>query len=334
MITGNKPLHWDRARSIRRVGFLALEEFPMVALSCAIEVLRTANQLAGDTVYSWTVMTTSGGSARASDGVTQVSGVTYAQVGALDLALVCADTNVMRVVDEDVIALLRRMAKDDVALGGMCSGTYALVKAGLMDGYNCTVQWDDMARLRQDHPAVNFLDRLSVIDRNRLTCAGGIAPVDLMLTLIGGRFDAKTIAEISARVGARHTPVKEEWEEALGEMVPPRDRRVISQIISLMQENLEEPLPARALANAVGVSLRQIQRLFQVSFGTTLTNYYLRLRLEHARQLVLNSECSLTEIAVTCGFASPAHFSRSYRTYYGRAPSSERPRRWVLQERC
>ncbi|MBN9246692.1 MAG: AraC family transcriptional regulator, partial [Hyphomicrobium sp.] len=134
--------------TIRKIGFLTLDEYTMIAVSSAIEVLRMANRLSGQTHYSWTIITTDGQPVPSSNGMSYADAATYDAAGDLDMVLVCGGTNVANFVNDKVVNLLRRIARDGVVLGGLCTGTFALVKSGLLDGYKCTIHWENMAGLR------------------------------------------------------------------------------------------------------------------------------------------------------------------------------------------
>lgn len=220
MIRHKQALPLGQVRPIRRVGFLVLDGFAMPALSRAIEVLRAANRIVEAGAYSWTIVTQNGEPVRASDGLMQAAAVRYSGAGSLDLVVVCGDTGIEMRVDGRVIGLLHQMASDGVALGGMCTGAYALLKAGLMEGYSCSVQWDDMALLRRAYANVTIVDRHWVIDRDRLTCAGGSAPSAMMLDLVAARFDAKVAADISERTGTPSAlqPLSSELSGRLGRL--------------------------------------------------------------------------------------------------------------------
>ncbi|MGE3229520.1 MAG: GlxA family transcriptional regulator [Hyphomicrobium sp.] len=308
------------------VGFLTLKDFTMIAFSSAVEVLRMANYLIGQPCYSWSVLTIDGQPVPSSNGFAPLQTTTYAESPRFDMVFVCGGTDVIKFVDDKVIALLRRMARDGVTLGGLCTGTYALVKSGLLDGYRCTIHWENMASLREMHQRVEFLDELFVIDRDRITCTGGIAPIDMMLALVRKRFGRALVAEISDQFildrvrdssDRQHIPLA----ARLG-----HNHRALVEIAALMEANFEEPLSAVELAKLAGLSLRQVQRMFQESLDTTPSKYYLGLRLRRARELLLQSQMSITQIAVSCGFQSTCHFSKSYRALYGRTPRSERQR--------
>jgi transcriptional regulator GlxA family with amidase domain len=310
--------------SISRVGFLTLNEFTMIAFSSAIEVLRMANHLSQSDCYSWDVLTVDGQPVASSSGLAPLKATTYDDAERPDIVFVCGGTNVEKFVDERVTGLLRKMARDGVMLGGLCTGTYAMVKSGLLDGYECTIHWENMAGLRERYRKVDFLEELFVIDRDRITCTGGIAPIDMMLSLVRARFGKTLVAEISSQFILDRVRDSDDRQYIPLASRLGNGQQSLQKIAELMEANFEEPLSATELAKLAGLSLRQVQRMFQDALGTTPTKYYSRLRLQRARNLLLQSGMSITQIAVACGFQSACHFSKSYRAVYGRPPRSER----------
>lgn len=309
---------------VKRFGFLTLNNYSLIAFSNAIEVLRMANYLSGQNGYEWTVISADGKPARASNGLSLEATTTFEEAGALDALFVCGGWDVQDMVDASVIKILRQSDKQNIWLGGICTGTYALAKAGLLDGYRCTIHWENMASLCEEFPNISFLQELFVVDENRCTCAGGIAPLDLMLTFIGERFGKKLVAEVSdqfmmerARDGKdkQHIPVAARVGSS---------HKALVEVSALMESNIEEPLSLDELARLASLSQRHLQRMFRQALNMTPMNYYLNLRLTRARTLLLQTEMSIMSITVACGFQSSCHFSKSYRGLFGYSPSIER----------
>lgn len=309
---------------VQRIGFLTLNNFSLIAFSNAIEVLRMANYLSGKEIYQWFVITPDGEPVQASNGLTFSESTTLEAAGIPDVLLVCGGVNVQNATTPSVIKILRQMDKQGIWLGAICTGSYALAKAGLLDGYRCTIHWENMASLCEEFPNISFLQELFVIDNNRCTCAGGIAPLDLMLTFISARFGKKLVAEISdqfmverARDGKdkQHIPVAARIGSS---------HKALVEVSALMEANIEEPLSLDELARLAGLSQRHLQRMFRQALSMTPMNYYLNLRLKRARTLLLQTEMSIMSITVACGFQSSCHFSKSYRGLFGYSPSIER----------
>lgn len=310
------------SRPLHRFGFLVLSDFPMLSLASAIEVLRVANQVIGHEQYSWSIITPNGSTALSIDGATHVRSVPYSAAPPLDLMLVCGGPEVDQFVTDDVVSLVHELDHQQLALGGLSAGTYALIKAGLMDGYNCVIEWSDLPALRSAHPNVQFQSTKFVIDRDRVASIGGTAPIALMLALIRCRLGDSIISSISNALAIQDDAAADTAQQS--RLESSLTSAVIAKVVSLMEARLEEPLTVSQLAQLTGVSVRRMQRLFQEAYGTTPTAYYLYLRLRRARELILNSTLSISDISFCCGFESPSHFSRTYRAKYGRTPRSER----------
>jgi transcriptional regulator GlxA family with amidase domain len=221
---------------------------------------------------------------------------------------------------------LRSLARARVPLGGLCTGTFSLAKAGLLDDYRCAVHWENMAAMREEFPRTVFAPELFIIDRDRYTCSGGVAPLDLMLNLIKSRFGNDLAASISEQFiverirdanDRQHVPV-------LARVGRGHDKLV--QAAVLMEANTEEPMSLDELATCVGLSRRQLERLFKKHLNCAPTRYYLEIRLRRARELLLQTDMSVLEVTAASGFQSAPHFSKSYRGLFGHPPSAERNR--------
>ncbi len=309
---------------LTRFGFLTLRHFSMIAFTNAIEPLRMANYLAREDIYRWSVYSLDGDPVEASNGLTVAPTSRIGDAAPLDVLFVCGGIDVPHAVDERLILLLRRLARERMNLGALCTGAYALAKAGLLDGYRCAIHWENLWGLRETFPRIVFTPDLFVVDRDRCTCTGGIAPLDMILHLITPRIGRTLAAGISEQFIVERIRDSKDRQRIpiaarLGGCHP-----AITQAAALMEANIEEPLTLEELARMTEVSQRQLQRLFHRSLGLTPAQYYVTLRLGRGRELLQQTAMPITSIAVACGFRSPAHFSKSYRAVFAHPPSQER----------
>ena len=308
----------------RRFAFLTLPNYSFIALSSAVEALRMANRVTKQDVYEWPLVSLDGRPVAASNGLSLSPTVSIENMGPADIVFVCGGINVEQTVTPALVSTLRWLAQRDIALGSLCTGGYVLAKAGLLDKYKAVIHWENISSLQEQFPRVICSDQLFAIDRDRYTCTGGIAPMDLMLNIIKdhlGRDISPMISEqfILDRIrndqDRQHIPLQARvglFHENLIEAA------------ALMEANIEEPLSLDEVAALVGVSRRQIERLFKRYVGEVPTKYYLDMRLRRARGLLLQTAMSVMEVAVACGFQSPPHFSKCYRNMFGYTPSAER----------
>ncbi|MGI9246304.1 MAG: GlxA family transcriptional regulator, partial [Steroidobacteraceae bacterium] len=263
-----------------RYAFLTLPDYSMIALTNAIEPLRMANRVSGQSAYEWVVASLDGAPVAASNGLMISPIRALAEVGAVDMVLVVGGINVREAVSPLLTTTLRRLAANRMPLGALCTGGYALAKAGLLDGYHATIHWENLSALREEFPRVLISDHLFSVDRNRFTCSGGVAPLELMLNLI----EQKLGPEVSRRVSEQF--IVERIRDADDrQYVPLRAQvgnvhRSVIAVASLMEDNIENPLPLEEIARQSGLSRRQIERLFQRHVNCVPKRYYLELRLK------------------------------------------------------
>ncbi|MCF8159173.1 MAG: GlxA family transcriptional regulator [Polaromonas sp.] len=310
--------------SKRRFVFLTLPNYSFIALSSAVEALRMANRVTKQDVYAWTLVSLDGNPVAASNGLSLSPTVSIENMGPADIVFVCGGVNVEQTVTPALVATLRWLSQRHIALGSLCTGGYVLARAGLLDKYKAVIHWENMSSLQEQFPHVICSDQLFAIDRDRYTCTGGIAPLDLMLTIIKGHLGRDISPMISEQFILDRIRNDQDRQHV------PLQARVglfhenLIEAAALMEANIEEPLSLDEVAALVGVSRRQIERLFKRYVGEVPTKYYLDMRLRKARGLLLQTAMSVMEVAVACGFQSPPHFSKCYRNMFGYTPSAER----------
>ncbi len=315
-----------------RIGFLLVNNFTLIALASAIEPLRMANQLSGDELYTWQLISATGQPVSASDGISIAADTSIAEKNVFDVIIVVGGVDITRSFTPKEISWLQGQNRQHVLMGAICTGAYVLAKAGLLDGYSCSAHWECLAALQEQFPKVNCTNRLYTMDRDRMTCTGGGAPLDMMLSMVT-RQHGKTLtgAICDMFVCDRVRADTEQQRVPLRRLLTPAQPK-LAEITELMENNIEEPIELEELAHFVGVSRRQLERLFFKHLGCTPSRYYLKLRLDRARQLLKQTTRSIIEISSMCGFVSPPHFSRCYRKYIGISPKEERAAVWALNQ--
>lgn len=305
-------------------GFLLVPKYSMIAVTTAIEPLRMANRLLEKELYKWPVITLDGQPVAASNGLMIAPEYSIENAPDVDVMFVCSGVDVTGIFTKDLQKYLHQLDRQGIKLGGLCTGTYLLARSGLMDGYNCTIHWENMASMREEFPNTRISDELYEIDRDRYTCAGGSAPMDMMLKLITDTNGGKLSANISEqfmcdRIRGRHDRQRTPLQLHLGSGQPK-----LIEAVTLMEANIEEPMSVDEISQLVGVSRRQLERLFQKYLNCVPTRYYMDLRLNCARRLLLQTDKSVVDVSLACGFVSAPHFSKCYRDFFGLPPRDER----------
>ncbi|MBC6439733.1 MAG: GlxA family transcriptional regulator [Rhodospirillales bacterium] len=304
--------------------FYLVPNFSMMAFTAAVEPLRSANRMSGSRLYDWQVVSRDGQPVVASNGLAVVAQHSIESVTSCDTLLICAGIDAHRYEDRPTMAWLRRIARQGGVVGALCTGTHLLARAGLLGGYRCTIHWEDIEGFVEEHPDLEVTDDIFEIDRNRVTCSGGTAALDLMLHMITLQHGAELAGKVSEQF--IHERIRESHDHqrmALQSRVGVSDPKLLAAI-GEMESNLEEPLPLPDIADSVGLSTRQLERLFKKHLGRTPSRYYRELRLHHARLMLMQGSASILSIALAAGFVSASHFSRRYREYFGRTPREER----------
>ncbi len=315
--------YWPRMLKCR-YAFLTLPNYSLIAVTTALEVLRMANRVAGRDLYEWCIATLDGRPATASSGLDLAPTIALDKVGKAEILFVCGGIDVRQAVSPPLLTALRRLAERRVGLGALCTGGYALARAGLLDHYRATIHWENLPALREEFPRVQLKDQLFSIDRDRFTASGGTAPLDLMLNLVSLKQGPRISQLVSEQFVLERVRSPEDRQ-----VVPLRARvgsshRGMIEVAELMEENIEKPLSLLKIARSTGLSRRQIERLFRRHLDCVPKRYYLEIRLRRARELLLQTAMPIMDVTTSCGFKSPPHFSRCYRALFGHPPSAER----------
>lgn len=310
----------------KTIGFLILPNFTTIGFSSAIETLRIANMAANQKLYRTVIIATTHDPVTASNGMRILPDYTIDDAPQLDTVFVVgANPIISNHGSRRLINWLRKLSHLRVPLGGICTGSHLLAHADLLKGYRCTIHWEDIEALKERFPGIIISNQLFELDRDRYTCSGGVASMDMTLQLIaresGGAAIAARAAELLLcdRVRGEREQQRVPLRMILGTSQPK-----LSQVVAIMEANLEELLSLDELAQLSEISIRQMERLFNKYLQRTPSQYYLELRLSRARQLLLRSESQVRDIALLCGFTSPAHFSKCYSRYFGVSPMADR----------
>ena len=308
----------------RRFIFVLLDNFTLLSFAAAMDCLRLANRMSGKRLYDWQLVGEGGQSVSCSTGTSFYLDGDLDEFKRDDTIIVCGGADVQKATTKRMLNWLRREARRGIAVGGLCTAAYTLAKAGLLDGKRATIHWENQDSFSEEFDEVVLTKSVFIIDGNRLTTAGGTSSIDLFLQIIAndhGEELASAVADqqiyssirtdqdtqrlsVPTRIGVRHPK--------------------LSQVIQKMEANIEEPISPSLLASEVGMSTRQLERLFRRYLNRSPKRYYMELRLQKARNLLMQTDMSVINVALACGFASPSHFSKCYRAHYETTPYRER----------
>ncbi|MCA2012330.1 GlxA family transcriptional regulator [Pararhodobacter sp. CCB-MM2] len=310
--------------SQKRIAFLLLDGFALLSTAAAMEPLRAANHLSGAGLYDLLVLSPEGGRVAASLGNGFDAAPLPADPSDLDMVFVVAGGDHLAPRDPRLTDWLRRADRAGVALGGISGGAALLWRAGLMEGRRFTLHWHYREAMRAEAPNALLEQRIYVIDRDRYTCAGGTAPLDMMHAIIArdhGAPFARRIADWFIQTDLRPSDAPQMGRGGPGHAALPAPLRAA---LELMETHVADPLDVGQLAALAGLSERQLQRLSGQHLGAPLAEVYRNLRLDVARELVRRSALPMGEIAPMAGFATQAHFSDAFRRRFGHNPRAER----------
>lgn len=310
-----------------RIGVFILPGFPMACLTSLIEPLRAANEIGGRNVFSWSVITETGQEIEASAGIRfQPDQSLYDELN-VDLLIVLSSPQGILENPKSANARLRHLARHGMAMGSVSGGVFPLARTGLLDSFSTSVHWCYRAAFESEFPDFDIRDEVIAIDRQRFTASGAQAGFDLMLHIIEERMGVEIMTEVACwfqHALVRSPGVQQKTPGVSMDRTTDTLPDKIVRAISIFSDNLEDPVPIGDVAKEVGLSARQMERVFKSSTGQSPANYYRELRLRAARQRVIYTADSLTAIALSVGYNSTTTLTRYYRDAFGLSPQEER----------
>jgi AraC family carnitine catabolism transcriptional activator len=309
---------------MERIDFLLVPGFSAMAFFSAVEPLRVANRLAGRPLFAWRIHSADGEPVAASSGMKIVADLPLGDLAVPGTLIICAGFRPERGLSRSGLAILRRFARDGGQLGALDTGIEILARAGLAGPGPVSIHWEAAPAFRTRWPDITVTDALYAIGERVFTCAGGTAALDLMLERLArghGVAFAKAVAE--QFIHDRIRPGGEQQRMQIGLRLATRNRAVLA-VSAMMESHLETPLSSEALAGRAGLSVRQMERLFDRHLGLSPQRHYRRIRLERARQLLGEADVRVLDVALATGFDSASALARSYRAMFGTSPGAAR----------
>jgi len=308
----------------RRFVFVLLNRFSILSFASALDSLRIANRMSNKELFSWTLIGEGGETTACSAGTNFGLDGDLGDLQRDDIVLICAGVDVQQATSKRLLGWVRRAARQGLKIGGLCTGAYVLAKAGLLDGKKATIHWENADSFAEEFDEIELTKSVFVIDGGRMTTAGGTSSIDLLLKLIADEFGEELANAVADQMIYSSIRTDQDTQRL---SVPTRigvRHPKLSQVIQMMEANIEEPISPSILARDVGMSTRQLERLFRRYLNRSPKRYYMELRLQKARNLLMQTDMSVINVALACGFASPSHFSKCYRAHYDTTPYRER----------
>jgi transcriptional regulator GlxA family with amidase domain len=331
---GERPIETASDGPVLSVGFILLPSFTLMALAGFIEALRHAADVrdrSRQIQCRWSILGADDRPVRSSCGVAVSPWEAFSETTHFDyIAIVGGLLSGHAAVDPRIVRYIERAAARGVTLIGLCTGSFLLARAGLMRGRRCCVSYYHAEAFQAEFAGGDVevvSDALFLADRGRITCAGGLASVDLALHLLERRLGAQRaqksmiqmIFDRARPAGAPQPRFDASWHAA------PR-HATTRRAVLLMELHVSDPLPIATIAAQLGVSVKMLERLFRAEFALSPSGFYKKLRLQIAERMLRESGRPVMNIALDCGFADLSYFGRAFRNAFGASPRAFRRR--------
>jgi AraC family transcriptional regulator, glycine betaine-responsive activator len=316
----------ENAANPKVLTFLLIEEFSAMCVITAVDTLRAANRILGFEGYRWRFISHDGNPVRASGGLIVEADGNIGEEFHTDFLFVCASAVHDPPYRQRLHSRLKHFDRVGVKLGSVSIGAFILARAGLLDGHRCTVHWEYEPAFREEFPELEYRPALFVIDRNRYTGSGGIASMELMLHLIEEDYGEDLCLEVANNFHLDRIRKADDIQRSGSIARINTMPASIQAAVRTMLENTEVPLSNIEIATRINTSVRNLERMFKRNLKSSPAKYYLSLRLEKARELLMHTNLSTLEVALQTGFSSSSYFARCFQREFGRRPSDIRKR--------
>lgn len=312
------------APDTQKIGFLLIPQFSMLSFMSALEPLRVANRLSERNLYEWHFFSSDDSPVFASNNIPISPDRKFNETGDINLLVVVAGIGVNLVQDKTLSEWLRQLSRKGITMGATSTGSLLLARAGLMTDHRCTIHWENKESFEEEFPSLKVTGELYETDRNIMTCSGGLASLDMILDKIAIEHGAALAIDCAEQfIHPQIRPANENQRMKLQLKYKTNHPRLL-KVIQTMATHTEDVLTCVDIGQKVGLSARQMERLFKEHLQTTPNAFYMQLRLERAKHLLVQSTMSVTQIAAACGFNSTSYFTRCYVKSFEMTPRQTR----------
>lgn len=308
----------------QKIGFLLIPQFSMLSFMSALEPLRVANRLSEQTLYEWHIFSSDDTPVFASNDIPISPDRRFNETGDINLLIVVAGIGVSLVEDKSLSEWLRQLSRKGVAMGATSTGSLLLARAGLITDHRCTIHWENKESFEEEFPSLNVTGELYETDRNIMTCSGGLASLDMILNKIALEHGPTLAIDCAEQFIHPQIRSANESQRMKLQLRYKTNHPRLLKVIQIMEIHTEEVLTCVDIGKKVGLSARQMERLFKEHLQTTPNAFYMQLRLERAKHLLVQSTMSVTQIAAACGFNSTSYFTRCYVKSFEMTPRQTR----------
>jgi len=306
----------------RQISFCLCPGFSLFSVAAALDVMRHANRFAATEFYRWTFLSETDQAVTDSNGIPLSPGSDIATARASDFAFIVAGFDASKIMQPKLSAWLLKQARAGHIVGGISNGAFVLAAAGLLNQYSATTHWEDFESFCLLYPEVRARYQRFVMDRNRISCAGGSATLDLFLELARQDLGNEIALKISRQMLLQEQSVVlpgSTYQSSGRHYSPP-----VQRALSLIEAGVGQSITVNELAQRIGISRRDLLRLFRKELNNTPSRILGQRRLDRARSLILNTGLPMITIAESVGFSSQSHLTSSYHAEFGITPAQQR----------